>query len=105
MHPVAMVGDLRPVVGDASFQDWAQAAPLPVGRHRQLGIVEEGRREVDVRRDGLRHAGPEARRIANQDRHLERFRTAEHTSELQSLMRIQYSVFCLKKKKHTTQWT
>src|SRR3546814_834570 len=27
-------------------------------------------------------------------------RSAEHTSELQSLMRISYAVFCLKKKKH-----
>src|SRR3546814_2243784 len=31
-------------------------------------------------------------------------RSEEHTSELQSLMRISYAVFCLKKKKkHTTQ--
>src|SRR3546814_8691671 len=29
------------------------------------------------------------------------FRSEEHTSELQSLMRISYAVFCLKKKKHT----
>src|SRR3546814_7818828 len=29
-------------------------------------------------------------------------RSAEHTSELQSLMRITYSVFCLKKKKNNT---
>src|SRR3546814_8137964 len=28
-------------------------------------------------------------------------RSEEHTSELQSLMRISYAVFCLKKKKHT----
>src|SRR3546814_8016452 len=28
------------------------------------------------------------------------FRSEEHTDELQSLMRIQYAVFCLKKKKH-----
>src|SRR3546814_2172593 len=45
---------------------------------------------------------------------LSRFRSEEHTSELQSLMRISYAVFCLKKKKthvshnqnekqHTTQ--
>src|SRR3546814_6012986 len=27
-------------------------------------------------------------------------RSEEHTSELQSLMRISYTVFCLKKKKH-----
>src|SRR3546814_2129480 len=36
-------------------------------------------------------------------------RSEEHTSELQSLMRISYAVFCLKKKKniihHTYQYT
>src|SRR3546814_9397366 len=31
---------------------------------------------------------------------LRRTRSEEHTSELQSLMRISYAVFCLKKKKH-----
>src|SRR3546814_4612832 len=30
-------------------------------------------------------------------------RSEEHTSELQSLMRISYAVFCLKKKKHPTE--
>src|SRR3546814_1210379 len=30
-------------------------------------------------------------------------RSEEHTSELQSLMRISYAVFCLKKKKHRSQ--
>src|SRR3546814_5126782 len=32
-------------------------------------------------------------------------RSEEHTSELQSLMRISYAVFCLKKKKTNTQLT
>src|SRR3546814_2051673 len=32
-------------------------------------------------------------------------RSEEHTSELQSLMRISYAVFCLKKKKHTLKQT
>src|SRR3546814_6512902 len=32
-------------------------------------------------------------------------RSEEHTSELQSLMRISYAVFCLKKKKKKTQQT
>src|SRR3546814_2967241 len=40
------------------------------------------------------------------DDRLRRGRSEEHTSELQSLMRISYAVFCLKKKtkkqKHTT---
>src|SRR3546814_9942293 len=31
----------------------------------------------------------------------ETYRSEEHTSELQSLMRISYAVFCLKKKKKT----
>src|SRR3546814_5178765 len=33
-------------------------------------------------------------------RYFRRFRSEEHTSELQSLMRISYAVFCLKKKKN-----
>src|SRR3546814_1398454 len=35
---------------------------------------------------------------------VEQWRSEEHTSELQSLMRISYAVFCLKKKnKHNTK--
>src|SRR3546814_6539238 len=34
---------------------------------------------------------------------IERTRSEEHTSELQSLMRISYAVFCLKKKTKTTK--
>src|SRR3546814_2681486 len=43
------------------------------------------------------HKGPEARfeDLAG------RLRSEEHTSELQSLMRISYAVFCLKKKHNT----
>src|SRR3546814_3650727 len=32
-------------------------------------------------------------------------RSEEHTSELQSLMRISYAVFCLKKKKNSNPYT
>src|SRR3546814_1410624 len=38
-------------------------------------------------------------------RGIRRPRSEEHTSELQSLMRISYAVFCLKKKKRITQKT
>src|SRR3546814_4076778 len=39
--------------------------------------------------------------------HRQEARSEEHTSELQSLMRISYAVFCLKKKNYTieTQYT
>src|SRR3546814_3958729 len=35
----------------------------------------------------------------------QRLRSEEHTSELQSLMRISYAVFCLKKKNNRTTYT
>src|SRR3546814_8932221 len=35
----------------------------------------------------------------------ETVRSEEHTSELQSLMRISYAVFCLKKKNNTSYYT
>src|SRR3546814_9798206 len=49
---------------------------------------------------GQRHAGADVHRvIADRDRL--QLRSEEHTSELQSLMRISYAVFCLKKKNTT----
>src|SRR3546814_7639215 len=38
-------------------------------------------------------------------RRLRTARSEEHTSEIQSLMRISYAVFCLKKKNNKTQHT
>src|SRR3546814_3502479 len=49
-----------------------------------------------VRLRHLRERGP-----FDRGRRLEQGRSEEHTSELQSLMRISYAVFCLKKKKQT----
>src|SRR3546814_7190340 len=42
-----------------------------------------------------RRPAPSARRVERPEQ-----RSEEHTSELQSLMRISYAVFCLKKKKY-----
>src|SRR3546814_2411507 len=49
-------------------------------------------------RAALGRACRRARQLAGQDQR----RSEEHTSELQSLMRISYAVFCLKKKKQNT---
>src|SRR3546814_1478380 len=46
----------------------------------------------------LRHDAERLRVLL--ERHLLYTRSEEHTSELQSLMRISYAVFCLKKKKN-----
>src|SRR3546814_5742221 len=63
------------------------AARLRRGRRATAGRDDRARRQPDqdlrARRPGC---GP---------------RSEEHTSELQSLMRISYAVFCLKKKKRT----
>src|SRR3546814_2250984 len=44
------------------------------------------------------HQSEEGRQAWRADRPRSGFRSEEHTSELQSLMRISYAVFCLKKK-------
>src|SRR3546814_10102351 len=52
------------------------------------------------------HRAPKARRrILLPDRTPRGCRSEEHTSELQSLMRSQYAVFCLKKTKQLTNQT
>src|SRR3546814_4798544 len=67
---------------------------------RTVGAIftSRGRRHVDLNQAG----GCRSRRPAIGD--AERLRSEEHTSELQSLMRISYAVFCLKKQilPHTT---
>src|SRR3546814_7685804 len=53
-------------------------------------------------RHGAAQADPRNRRDGAPYRERDGRRSEEHTSELQSLMRISYAVFCLKKKtKHT----
>src|SRR3546814_10013397 len=46
--------------------------------------------------------GDQANFLAQAIRACECFRSEEHTSELQSLMRISYAVFCLQKNKQNT---
>src|SRR3546814_2626370 len=45
-----------------------------------------------------RHGAPAVAGAHDRHQDLEHVRSEEHTSELQSLMRISYAVFCLKKK-------
>src|SRR3546814_3142882 len=59
------------------------------GRHRHAGGPPAGATPVRVFRCGPVQASPP-------DQPLDR--SEEHTSELQSLMRISYAVYCLKKK-------
>src|SRR3546814_4405607 len=58
-------------------------------------ILHEAPARIDHRRSAVRRA---ERGEFRGRPGLEDFRSEEHTSELQSLMRISYAVFCLKKK-------
>src|SRR3546814_3638110 len=70
------------------------------GTARNLGIAELASHEVEHRCVALsRHAGGE--HVGERQRRKCLIRSEEHTSELQSLMRNSYAVFCLTKQKTT----
>src|SRR3546814_6212026 len=84
---------------------------LMVGRHGEDRLAARSRgvdRPAYIAHRALECLGP----LRQRPRHCQRRhnkpvgpaiygRSEEHTSELQSLMRISYAVFCLKKKKNT----
>src|SRR3546814_8935193 len=63
-----------------------------------IGDQREGRAVAD--RDDAKTGSESGDAVAVAHPHL--MRSEEHTSELQSLMRISYAVFCLKKKTSTS---
>src|SRR3546814_7959880 len=75
------------------------------GRNDIVGGGEDGELAVWISPDLTANRSFEARLARHIFRRLPseqapfRFRSEEHTSELQSLMRISYAVFCLKKQK------
>src|SRR3546814_4773058 len=58
---------------------------------------------VEQRPQAVRRGGGRGRRHPELPEDAVADRSEEHTSELQSLMRISYAVFCLKKKKSQTE--
>src|SRR3546814_8040097 len=68
-----------------------RSAPLPARRLRPGRYPDRG--QAPPTRVSDRSASPRRTRRTHR-----RVRSEEHTSELQSLMRISYAVFCLKKK-------
>src|SRR3546814_6138320 len=82
-------------------------AVLPAPVAVRLG-GEEGQQHQSShveRRDTRTDQGGDADHDVLGERGLDDLRSEEHTSELQSLMRISYAVFCLKKKNLTTDPT
>src|SRR3546814_2369576 len=74
--------------------------PAGVGALRSAVIKLEDRAQWDGRRRlGIGWCGQFGEEEPKLDGYDESSRSEEHTSELQSLMRISYAVFCLKKTK------
>src|SRR3546814_9028053 len=71
--------------------------PLKGSTNRRLGDVQSFRSLGDALFAQQRVQHDEQIQIQAFEMHV--LRSEEHTSELQSLMRISYAVFCLKKKK------
>src|SRR3546814_2794082 len=90
-HPeVVPIATVHPYDGQAALDELARVAEagvrvLKIHAHTQGFDVSDPRVEALVRRAGER--------------------SEEHTSELQSLMRISYAVFCLKTKNKSTNET
>src|SRR3546814_2948653 len=72
--------------------------------HRAEPGLRAGRRLHPRSRAGARAVHRLLRQPAGSDGDAGDARSEEHTSELQSLMRISYAVFCLKKKKTNTKY-
>src|SRR3546814_3138591 len=101
-------------IGDLAYRLHRHARDLAVGVEREGHIGGLDRRIVEIGDEAVilpmlqspRHARgrgevdrqPLGRR-SNHHIAIPGIRSEEHTSELQSLMRISYAVFCLKKKK------
>src|SRR3546814_1813260 len=80
-YAAALIADFTPLAGDRNFGEDA-AITGGLGRFRGRPVVVMGHEKGNDTTSRLRHN-----------------RSEEHTSELQSLMRNSYAVFCLKKKK------
>src|SRR3546814_7770995 len=103
---------LRPSISEIEGQP-QRAVDMAVTRLRPSISEIEGQPQPGTRRiDAIR--GPSISEIEGQPQlgstmtgclgwpSISEIRSEEHTSELQSLMRISYAVFCLKKKKKNT---
>src|SRR3546814_4662528 len=100
-----------PTRRSSDLDDFRRADAVEVDGRSGDALRELGERQADQRAAGVGHRVLQVQRefvVGGADRcafgaqardaHAQLGRSEEHTSELQSLMRISYAVFCLKKK-------
>src|SRR3546814_2713718 len=85
--------DLQPNRADRALE-----IETPLLRRRNLGKAEQATHPLEQKRDRV---GQGSRYAVDAEQGKRDGRPEEHTSELQSLMRNPYAVFCSKKKKPT----
>src|SRR3546814_6770797 len=91
---------------DTLFPDTTLFRSLPGGQpagHADQRIHALEERKIDARLARIRPPHELCVKRNETESHQPRGRSEEHTSELQSLMRISYAVFCLKKQKEIQQ--
>src|SRR3546814_8671045 len=94
--PTRRSSDLWSLLGNGRRQGVEQAGLLDMRAVHPVRNGPQGQRAGGI-------GAQEPQRLLRIDRHLAQPRSEEHTSELQSLMRISYAVFCLKKKTYKLQ--
>src|SRR3546814_5274253 len=82
---------------------WHGISHRPVAGARGFPRHRRSRAHLCPDQELRRPCGERAAGAPRDDRPDQRGRSEEHTSELQSLMRTSYAVFCLKKKKQNTK--
>src|SRR3546814_6719814 len=99
-----MLDDLRVLLAHTSVQATRDDYTTAIVEDNVLGKPTRKSRELALRHLGVLYGLDLTNPLFRALRRLwSRNRSEEHTSELQSLMRISYAVFCLKKKNtHTT---
>src|SRR3546814_9772652 len=86
-RPGSHPGRTAPAIGSTFVSPTSKPQSSIIGRRNAVSIGQGGSRRLSV-------AILRSRQVSTTGR------SEEHTSELQSLMRISYDVFCLKKKKY-----
>src|SRR3546814_8775622 len=82
---------------------WSRKTRPQQGRQRQCPHHRRHRGTCSRGRNMSEHGSPKKEKT-DESRIFRWARSEEHTSELQSLMRISYAVFCLKKKNHSLSY-
>src|SRR3546814_2907991 len=88
-----------------SSEVWQLLSAVKAEFGKFAGVLEKAHGQLDTVQNSIKAAGVRTRAIERQLKGVETLpgaeaqqllRSEEHTSELQSLMRISYAVFCLK---------